>query len=148
MGKNKRILIIDDDLLTLTSIVHYLKKDGYTVEEIENPIKAKTLLSNIQFDCVIVDYSMPEMNGLELVKWIREHENKKIAETPILLLTAWEEMTIVREAYFAGINLFRTKAGLLSNPKDATVSVESAIKLNPVHRLQNKLAVAFKKDTN
>lgn len=147
MSNGKRILIIDDDLITLGSIIHYLKKDGFIVETIESPIESQVMMKNFHYDCIIVDYSMPKMNGIDLVKWIRNNDNNKIADTPVLLLTGWEEMEIVRTAYFAGINLFRTKMGLLSNPKDATISVESAIKLNPVHKLHNKLAVAFKKET-
>ena len=141
------ILLIDDEILYLAPIIHYLERADYDITECESPLKAMQLVESINYDCIIVDYSMPVMNGIDLVKWIRNNDNKKIADTPILLLTGWEEMEIVRTAYFAGINLFRTKMGLLSNPKDATISVESAIKLNPVHKLHNKLAVAFKKET-
>lgn len=144
----KRILIIDDELVFLTPIVHHLKKADYDVTEIDNPIKAKVQLENISYDCIIVDYSMPYMSGIELVQWLREHTNKKMKETPVLLLTGWQEMTVVRAAYDAGINLFRTKTDLFNNPTEIIQAVEMTINLSPIHRIHNKLAVAFKRDVD
>lgn len=134
--------------MQVAAIALYLKRAGNEVTQCSNPIDAQTIISNFKFDCIVVDYLMPEMNGIELVKWLRSHSNKIISETPVLLLTGWQEMEIVREAYFAGINLFRTKTDLLNNPSEIINAVDSTINLNSVHRLHNKLAVAFKRNVD
>lgn len=140
------ILLIDDELLFLTPITHYLKKSDYNVTECESPLKAVQLVETYKFDCIIIDYSMPEMNGIEFVKWIRHHSIDIIKDTPVLLLTGWEEIEIVKQAYDEGISLFRTKADILRNPQGILQAISTAIAMNETHRVTDKIAIAFKKD--
>lgn len=140
------ILLIDDELLFLTPITHYLKKSEYNITECESPLKAMRLVESIKYDCIIIDYSMPDMSGIEFVNWVRHHSIDIIRNTPVLLLTGWEEMEIVKQAYDEGISLFRTKADILRNPQGILQAIDTAIAMNETHRVTDKIAIAFKKD--
>jgi putative two-component system response regulator len=69
-----RVLIVDDDEITLDLLEHSLIKNGYTVERATNGLEALERLR--QGDCrlVISDWDMPEMNGIELCRAVRAEE--------------------------------------------------------------------------
>lgn len=140
------ILLIDDEILYLAPIIHYLKRADYNITECNSPLKAMALVENFQYDCIIIDYSMPEMNGIEFVNWVRHHSVDIVKDTPVLLLTGWEEMEIVKRAYDEGISLFRTKADILRNPQGILQAISTAIAMNETHRVTDKIAIAFKKE--
>ena len=123
-----------------------MKQSEYNITQCESPLKAMQLAETYKYDCIIIDYSMPDMNGIEFVKWIRHHSKQVIKNTPVLLLTGWEEMEIVKQAYDEGISLFRTKADILRNPQGILQAIETAIAMNETHRVTDKIAIAFKKD--
>ncbi len=77
------VVLIDDDLCVLKSMELLLKERGHKVECFSNPIKALDTLSSIggsegDAPIIIVDYLMPEMNGLEFYKGIKNCDYKKI----------------------------------------------------------------------
>ncbi|HOW42855.1 MAG TPA: response regulator [Candidatus Omnitrophota bacterium] len=68
----KKILVIDDDVLVTKSIVKYLKVKGYEVESADSGKTAIALAQRLAFDLIVADIRMPEMNGLEAIRKIRE----------------------------------------------------------------------------
>jgi DNA-binding response OmpR family regulator len=80
------ILVVDDDpairLLTSSS----LKQLGYLAIVAENGKEAQKQIEEYQPHLVITDLSMPEMDGYELIQWIRQHPTFRLL--PILFLTA------------------------------------------------------------
>ncbi len=86
----KRILVVEDDASARESLALLLKIDRHTVVEAANGHEALGLFTGNQFDLVIVDYLMPEMQGNELASNI-----KRIAPTqPILMVTAFYETLV------------------------------------------------------
>ncbi|OGG98366.1 MAG: hypothetical protein A2508_09430, partial [Candidatus Lambdaproteobacteria bacterium RIFOXYD12_FULL_49_8] len=87
MEKSIRILLVDDSLgirLVAKKLFHNL---GYNaLEVVEGGVKALELLESQPFDLAIIDWSMPEMSGLELLEAIRERP--AIKDLPVLLVTA------------------------------------------------------------
>ncbi len=80
-----KILIVDDEphILRITSM--RLKRHGYDLLEATNGAEALSLLEQSEVDLIISDMNMPVMNGLELVKSVR---NDRESDVPFLLLTA------------------------------------------------------------
>jgi len=81
------ILIVDDDKVTLLKLRHFLQKWGHFVYEAANGLEALDRFLAAEIDMVITDWSMPEMDGLELVLELR----KRLVDQPfvyIMLLTA------------------------------------------------------------
>lgn len=75
------ILIIDDDARIRGLLKKYLVKVGYRVSEARDAAHARTLISALAFDLLIVDVMMPGEDGLSLTRWLA-------GRTPVLLLTA------------------------------------------------------------
>ena len=80
----KIVLLADDEMMLRDLLAELLESNGYTVIKVSSGIEAlKVLTEEIKVDLVIMDYSMPEMNGLECVSQIR----KLKFEMPIILST-------------------------------------------------------------
>ena len=69
----KKILVIDDEGLVTASLKQLLKKSGYEVEIANHVHAAMEMIKKIDFDLIISDIRMPEINGVEAVKKIREY---------------------------------------------------------------------------
>lgn len=104
---------MDDSLgirLVAKKLFHNL---GYNaLEVVEGGVKALELLESQPFDLAIIDWSMPEMSGLELLEAIRERP--AIKDLPVLLVTAIEEPLELIDALKAGADSYMNK------PYDAT----------------------------
>ena len=84
--ERKKVLVVDDNSTTLNVITFNLKRDDLDVEVALDPRTALELMSRQQFDLIITDYKMPEMNGEEFIRSIRQ--DNRYAHTPILMCTA------------------------------------------------------------
>ena len=84
MAITPHILVIDDDTRLRRLLNKYLTDNGFTVTEASNPIEAEQALELFVFDLIIMDIMMPQKNGLDFTKELREAN----LTTPILMLTA------------------------------------------------------------
>ncbi len=71
MKTRKSILIADDEDLFGAILRRLLEQEGYTVSCCNKPSDAITLAQEINFDVILTDYDMPEMNGAELARSMR-----------------------------------------------------------------------------
>jgi len=67
------ILIADDEFEIATAVGEALREDGHTVDIVPDGKKALEYLQSKSYHVVILDHNMPEVTGLELAKYIREH---------------------------------------------------------------------------
>ncbi len=88
-SKQYSILIVDDEADILEFIEYNLVKSGYTVTKAENGKEAITKARNSIPDLILLDVMMPEMNGIEVCKQLRE--NRKFDNTIIAFLSAKHE---------------------------------------------------------
>lgn len=84
-----RILIVDDEQDILEFVSYNLTKEGYSVEKSGSPIEALNICSKNNFDLIILDLMMPEMDGIELCYKIRNEVGLK--DVFITFLTARSE---------------------------------------------------------
>jgi len=103
-----KILVVDDMASMRSVICHILDGIGYsdTASAVDG-VQALTKLRNDTFDLVISDWNMPNMNGQQLLENIRADEQLK--HTPVLMVTAETEKTIVVNAAKAGVNAYIVK---------------------------------------
>lgn len=103
-----KILVVDD-FATMRRIVRNLLKDlGFTdVDEAEDGAIALEKLQSGRFDLVVSDWSMPNMDGLQLVRSIRK--TPTLAHLPVLLVTAEEKKADIAAAAQAGANDYIVK---------------------------------------
>ena len=78
-----RLLLADDEVELLQGYARLLGAAGYQVETAQDGKAAVQLLKNQQFNAVISDISMPGMNGLELLRAVREYD----LDVPVILMT-------------------------------------------------------------
>jgi len=79
-----RLLVIEDEKSLLKIITKRLKEEGYSVDAVTNGRDGENYIYSTDYDCIILDIMLPVVDGLTLLRRIRE---KKIS-TPFLLLTA------------------------------------------------------------
>lgn len=103
----KRILIVDDDELVLIALRELLRPAGYVVETVSSGYQALEKLDKDNFDLLILDIIMPEMDGFELCRRIREKESYR--DVPIVFLTAKSREEDRKKGMEAGANLFLSK---------------------------------------
>ena len=83
-----RILVVEDEKDLNRILVKRLKLEGYAVDGCHNGTQALEYLSSAAFDAVVLDWMLPGLSGLEVVKSIRAH-NPQIA---VLMLTAKDQV--------------------------------------------------------
>ncbi len=84
-----KVLVIEDDLLASQALITILSAHHYAVETTDNASDGLVLLNSFEYDLLILDVELPEINGIELCQQIRTHEQSPdaIRQIPILLLT-------------------------------------------------------------
>ncbi len=105
-----KILIVDDSSTMRRIIGNVVMQLGFSKEdfdEAEDGIKAWKLLGESQYDIILTDWNMPNMNGLDLVKKIRSEGNHM--KTPIIMITTEGGKGEVITALKAGVNNYIVK---------------------------------------
>ena len=111
-----RVLVVDDDVHTCTSVNKMLRemeiRADWSTSGKEAVIRAKEAFEqNDAFKAYIIDWLMPDMNGIETVRRIRAVIGD---ETPIIILTAYDWADIEQEAKEAGVTAFVEKPIFMS----------------------------------
>lgn len=114
MGK---ILVVEDDQFFREAIVDLLESLEYKVLQAENGKKAQDIFLVEDIDLVISDIQMPNLTGVELLKWCKE----KKASVPFMLMTGFSMILETQSAFDLGADDFITKP---FNRKDFVDKVE------------------------
>ena len=104
-SKEENILVVDDSPETLEVIKRNLDSRGYSVFTSTNVTDAIRLLNNSNFDLVITDLRMPQINGMQLVKHIREN----FKHTEVLVITGFPSVESAVEAIKSGAEEYLSK---------------------------------------
>jgi DNA-binding response OmpR family regulator len=99
------ILLVDDNENIRKLMEIYLKQEGYHVLQAENGEKALEVLSGTNADLVIADIMMPEMDGYELTKVLRDAQ----FNMPILMVTAKDTFSDKKMGFGLGADDYMTK---------------------------------------
>ena len=85
-----RIILVEDEIKLARLLSHGLIQKGYAVDVVNDGVKAlnRILLNHIDYDLIILDLSLPGMDGTSITKTVRE----KNITVPILILTARDEV--------------------------------------------------------
>ncbi|MBQ3321547.1 MAG: response regulator, partial [Firmicutes bacterium] len=105
------VLIVDDDEIMLQTTVDILESLGASAEQAPSGLEALGMiehrhLSGKDYDAIMVDWKMPEIDGLETIRRIRSEIDETI---PILLISAYDWSDIEDKAKVAGANAFVSK---------------------------------------
>ena len=106
-SSEKHILVVDDSLTTRILERNILKAAGYNVTVAVNGLEALTKITSDDFDLVVTDVEMPEINGFELTERLRSQE--KFNKIPIILVTSLASEIDKRKGLNFGANAYLTK---------------------------------------
>lgn len=83
-----RVLVVDDSEDIRVLMVRMVTKLGHTVDEAEDGLKAVEALAADRYDLMLLDLSMPNMTGEEVVRWVRAHPETGEG-LQIVVISAW-----------------------------------------------------------
>ncbi|MCI6018783.1 MAG: response regulator [Clostridiales bacterium] len=118
-----RALVVDDDFNTCDSVtkmlLHVGMRSEWTMTGKEAVLRAKQATEvNDAFHAYIIDWRLPDMNGIEVTRRIRSLGD----DTPIIILTAYDWTDIEAEAREAGVTAFCSKPMFMSDLQDSLLS--------------------------
>jgi DNA-binding NtrC family response regulator len=123
MNNRLDILIVDDEAIVCTRLKPALEKDGHRVETFTESTRAKKRLEESRFDIVVTDIKMPDVDGMELFRFIRE----KWPTTRVIIISGFATVEITREAFQAGASDVIAKPFKISQLKALVTRVASEI---------------------
>jgi len=107
---DKKAVVVDDSPQTSQLIKLVLEMIGFnTIIEASNGVDAIDKLKKFNADVIIMDWIMDEMNGIDCTKAIRSGIDGIDKNIPIILLTGSDVVSIEKQAYVAGADLFMKK---------------------------------------
>ncbi len=118
----KTILIVDDEPNARTTLTDIFAEEGYDVIEAANGNKAIEALTSKKPDIIILDYLMPDMDGVEVLKKIRQIDNK----IPVIMFTGHADERSIKGAQELGVSAFIPK---LSAHSDVQFALKTAIRM-------------------
>ena len=123
-GTNAKILIVDDEPVNRLILARILSRHGFDVEQAQNGRVALQLLLAEDFDMVLLDLAMPELDGLQTARFLRQVRDK--IQLPVIIVTSNNERDQVVEAFRCGANDYIAKP---VDPEIAIARIESQLQL-------------------
>ena len=138
-----KILILEDDTLFANTLEDFLTCEEFIVNIAKDGEEALSLNYENNYDLYIFDINVPKINGLELLKLLRQNSDS----TPTIFLTSYKDKDTLKDAFLKGCDdyikkpvdldelLFRIKAVLKRNKKEfEEITLGNNIVFNPVSK--------------
>ncbi len=126
-----RVLVVDDERLLLDTAARILRSNGYETHTASNGREAAALLGGNAFDAIVSDIRMPEMDGLQLLRLVRERDS----DVPVVLMTASPDLNTAMEAVSLGAFQYLLKPFAM---EDLMKVVARAVRLCRIGRVKKE----------
>lgn len=127
-----QILIVDDDAVALNNLRHILSKEGHQVESADNGREAMRRLAAGAYDLVLTDLRMPEVEGMDILRYCRVHH----PQAPVIMITGHATIDTAVAAMRAGAFHYLTKPFRLDEVRQL---VAEALELYNLRRENQRL---------
>jgi DNA-binding NtrC family response regulator len=121
MSDKLRTLVLDDEPIVCKRLKPALEKSGYEVEIFEDPAEALKAIDTKEFDIVVTDIRMENIDGIQVL----EHVQAKSNRTKVIIITGYATVELAREALAKGAFDFIAKP---FKPNDLRAVIASAAK--------------------
>jgi putative two-component system response regulator len=101
------VVILDDERVSLTLLEHYLRKSAHTAVRFTRAAEALQWCATHDSNLIIVDYKMPDMDGIEFTRRLRVLPGN--AAVPVLMVSASTDRLLEAHALRSGVNAFLRK---------------------------------------
>ncbi len=127
-----KILLVDDEIINLENIRHYLIKQGYSLQIAENGYTAIELIDNHLFDLIITDLKMEGMDGCQVMEYCKQ----KLPEAEVIIMTGYATVNSAVDAMARGAYYYLPKPIKLQELKTL---VEKALEKKMLRREVSEL---------
>lgn len=119
-----RLLVCEDNKIVTKTLLVVFERGGFEVDLAEDGKKAFDFLKKIVYDLVVMDIHLPFHSGLEIIRFMRSELKN---ETPVLILSAFSDPEIQRQAGELGIDGYVIKP---FNPAEIAWRIRKILKLD------------------
>lgn len=119
-----KVLIVDDEVLIRNVIKEYLKINNILFDEADDGLKAVEIVKINNYDCILMDIMMPNLDGFSAIK-----EIKSISDAKIIVLSARSEEFDKLSGFDLGIDDYVTKP---FSPKELIARIKAVVRRNEV----------------
>ena len=134
----KRILLVEDERPIREMVTFALGEDGYLIDEAEDGIAAESKIAEHLPDLILLDWMLPDVSGLELLR--RWKRNESMQEIPIIMLTARVEERDKIDGLDSGADDYITKpfsvkelsARIRAVLRRGTAGIENEVSIGPI----------------
>lgn len=102
---NKKILIVEDDVVFCKLLTRFLSKNGFEVMDAQNGKDAFELMELNDFELAVLDYRLPDITGIEILSKLKE----KNTNSRVILITRFGDQEVASKAIAAGADAFISK---------------------------------------
>jgi DNA-binding response OmpR family regulator len=131
---NKKILLLEDDIALNETIVDYLESLEYTVIGVYDGNSAVDTIYENNFDLLLLDVNVPDINGFEILRNIRGQN----ITTPAVFITSLNSMVDLENGYHSGCDDYIRKPFAL---RELGLRVETILKREFFHQNNNKIQI-------
>jgi DNA-binding NtrC family response regulator len=126
------ILLIDDEPIALSNMSHVLEREGYAVTACENGESGLAAMQNTEFDIVLTDLRMPGIDGMDVLRHIRE----TTPDVPAIMITGHATLDSAVDAMKAGAFHYIAKPFRLDEAREV---VRSALEMRRIKQENSQL---------
>jgi CheY-like chemotaxis protein len=134
---SSRLLIVEDDLNTLSGLQELLREEGFYVHGVNNGRKALEAVNRESFDIVLCDYCLPGMDGQELCRELKRLQ----PSLALFLVTAYHHAELDRTVKQYGIEKVIDKPIIFSELLDTLLSAAAKSRRRFIYRINEKVDV-------
>jgi two-component system, cell cycle response regulator DivK len=106
---NGFILYIEDNPENMAVVQRAIEAIGYRFVGAVNGVEGLRIIDEETPHLLLLDINLPDINGYEIARWIRNHERKEISKLPIIAITAYALRGDAEKALDAGCDVFMAK---------------------------------------
>lgn len=127
-----RVIVVEDDPIVSRRMQQVISKHGHRVQAVQTCAAAENCLQEGVYDCAVIDWMLPDGNGLDLIRRVREQSHDRYLYT--IMLTSMKGIEHRREGMEAGADDFLSKP---LNTEDLLLRLRVAVRIT---ELQHQLA--------
>jgi DNA-binding response OmpR family regulator len=131
---NTKLLLLEDDISLNQTIVAYFEDLHYDIIPVYDGSSAQDAIYEYNFDLLLLDVNVPDINGFELLKNIRD----KNINTPAIFITSLNSMSSLEEGFNSGCDDYIRKPFAL---KELLIRVETILKREFFHKNDDKIQI-------
>lgn len=120
MDSNVRLLVVDDEERIRRLVKMYLEREDYIIDEADNGRDALEMALEEDYECIILDLMMPEMDGIEVCEELRKQKT-----TPVIMLTAKGEESNRVQGFEVGADDYIVKP---FSPREVVLRVKALLR--------------------